>query len=259
MEYKDLIFRIDGNVAIITLNRPDHRNAFSADMLDSWFAALKTSEADPNIHVIIITGEGKSFCAGGDIKNFMSQHLSPWKMKRFLQEKIHRIACIVEELDKPLIAAINGPAFGAGMDMALMCDVRIASDRAQFCESYIKLGMIPGDGGAYFLPRLVGTAKALEWLLTGKIIDINEAFRFGLVNLVTPHETLMKETLNVANKMANYSPLSIRLTKKAVYSSLHSNLRHHLDYISSQVGLLCDTDYFKKAVEEYTRNGYFKE
>jgi len=254
-DYKDLKFQIEDRIAIITLDRPEYRNAFSTEMLESWADAIERSQRDPEVHVLILTGEGKSFCAGGDVKNFMSPDLTPWSMKNFLQEKVHPVAHAVEKLDKPLIAAINGSAYGAGMDMALMCDMRIASDRAEFCESYIKLGMAPGDGGAFLLPRLVGIAKAMEWLLTGKTIDLEEALRFGLVNRVVPHDQLMAETLKMAKRIADYSPFGIRATKRAVYQSLSSDLTHHLDYISSQMGLLCETDYFKKAVESFRKGG----
>jgi enoyl-CoA hydratase/carnithine racemase len=254
-EYKDLKFHIEDRIAIITLNRPEYRNAFSTEMLESWADAINRSQKDPEVHVIILTGEGESFCAGGDIKNFMSPNLTPSSMKSYLQEKIHPVAHAVEKLDKPLIGAINGTAYGAGMDMALMCDIRIASDRAEFCESYIKLGMAPGDGGAFLLPRLVGIAKAMEWLMTGKTIDLEEALRFGLVNRVVPHDQLMSETLRMAKGIADYSPPGIRAIKRAIYQSLSSNLTQHLEYISSQMGLLCETDYFKKAVESFRKGG----
>ncbi|MFH1479754.1 MAG: enoyl-CoA hydratase/isomerase family protein, partial [Pseudomonadota bacterium] len=169
----------------------------------------------------------------------------------------HPVARNIEKLDKPLIGAINGPAYGAGMDMALMCDIRIASDRAEFCEVYIKLGLAPGDGGAFLLPRLVGLAKALEWLLTGKTIDVEEAHRYGLVNMVVPHEKLMEACLSMARKMSDYSPLGVRLTKKAVYQAYSSNFMQHLDYISSQMGLLTDTAYFKDAVGAFAKKGSY--
>jgi enoyl-CoA hydratase/carnithine racemase len=254
MTYKHLKFSIEDKVAVITLNRPKFKNAFSMEMLESWADAIHKSHEDPKVNVVILTGEGESFCAGGDIKHFLSRDLTPWDFKNFLQDKVHPIARAVEKLDKPLIAAVNGPAYGAGMDMALMCDMRIASDKAEFCESYIKLGVAAGDGGAFLLPRLVGIAKAMEWLLTANPIDAEEALRFGLVNRVVPHAKLMDETLSMANKIANYSPLGVRTIKKAVYQGLSSNLSDHLEYISSQMGLLIETDYYKKAVEAFIKN-----
>ena len=255
MNYEHLKFNIRDKIATITLNRPEQRNAFSQEMLEAWVDVLNICRGESNVNVIILTGEGKSFSAGGDVKNFMRPDLTPWDMKKFLKEKVHQVAHAVERLDKPLIAAVNGPAFGAGMDMSLLCDMRIASEKALFCESYIKLGLAPGDGGAYLLPRLVGTAKALEWLLTGDIIDAGEALRFGLVNMVVPHDKLMETALKLAKKMSDHSPTAIRMTKKAVYQSLSSNLNDHLDHISSQMGLLCETDYYKRAVEAFHKKG----
>ena len=255
MGHKDLKFKIENKTAIITMNRPEYRNAFSREMLEAWVEALDICKGDPGVNVIILTGEGKSFSAGGDVKHFIRPDLKAWTMKNFLQEKVHQVAHAVKRLDKPLIAAVNGPAYGAGMDMSLLCDMRIASDRASFCESYIKLGLAPGDGGAYLLPRVVGASKALEWLLTGDIIDAEEALRFGLVNMVVPHHKLMETTLKVARKIGDHSPAAVRITKRAVYQSLFSNLDDHLDYISSQMGLLCETDYYKDAVEVFHKKG----
>jgi enoyl-CoA hydratase/carnithine racemase len=246
-----LKFSIDDHIARIILNRPEYLNAFTPEMLDGWLEAVNTCRDDDEVRAVIVTGEGRAFCAGGDIKHFLSQDLKPWDLKNFLQQKVHRVALAMDELDKPLIAAVNGAAHGAGMDMALLCDVRIASERAEFRESYIKLGMAPGDGGAFLLPRIVGTAKAMEWLLTGNSIDLEEALRWGLVNKVVPHGDLMNEAMAMARTISAHSPQGVRLTKRAVKQGLRSDLADHLDYISSQVGLLCDTEHFRKAVRSF--------
>ncbi len=250
MIYKDLDFQVKDGIAVITLDRPGSRNAFSVEMLESWLHAIKRCHSDPGIHVLILTGRGKCFCAGGDTKNFVRPDLSAWEMKSFLQAKVHPVTLAMEALDKPIIAAINGPAYGAGMDMALVCDMRIASKRAEFCGSYIRLGLAPGDGGAYLLTRLVGIPKAMEWLLTGDVIDANEALQYGLVNKVVQHHDLMDEAFALAGKIAARSPTAIRLTKKAIYQSLTSTLASHLDYISSQMGLLCETKEYKETVQK---------
>ena len=167
--------------------------------------------------------------------------LRSWDMKRYLWEGVHRIVLTLEDLDKPVIAAINGAAMGAGLDMAIMCDLRVCSDHARLAESYIMMGLVPGDGGAYFLPRLVGTAKALEMLLTGDVITAEEALQLGIVNRVVPHDNLMEETMKLAKKIAGRPPLAIRMMKRAVYQAQTSTLRAHLDYISSQLSLLSET------------------
>jgi len=251
MKSEDLRFEIMEQIGIITLNRPKYRNAFTPEMLTSWAEALRICQKEREVRAVVVTGEGKSFCAGGDIKDFIRTDLRAWEMKNFLQKKVYQVVRAVARLEKPIIAAVNGPAYGAGMDMALMCDIRIASDRAEFCESYIKLGLAPGDGGAYFLPRIVGTAKAMEWLLTADIISPEEALKYGLVNMVVPHEELLDTSIKFAKKIAAYSPIAVRITKKAVYESAASDLEHHLDYISSQMALLCETQYYREAVKKF--------
>jgi enoyl-CoA hydratase/carnithine racemase len=172
-------------------------------------------------------------------------------MKKFLWEGVHRIIFTLEDLDKPIIAAINGAAMGAGLDMAIMCDLRVCSDRAKLAESYIMMGLVPGDGGAYFLPRLVGLAKALELLFTGDVLSPEEALGIGLVNCVVPHDQLMEETMTLAEKISNKPPLAIRLMKRAVYQAQTSTLRSHLDYISSQLALLSETQDHQEAAKSF--------
>jgi enoyl-CoA hydratase/carnithine racemase len=172
-------------------------------------------------------------------------------MKKFLWEGVHRIVLSLEDLDKPIIAAINGAAMGAGLDMALMCDLRVCSDRAKLGESYILLGRVPGEGGAYFLPRLVGIAKAMELFLTGDILSAQEALHIGIVNRVVPPERLMEESLVLAEKISSKPPLAVRMMKRAIYQSQTSTLRAHLDYISSQLALLSETQDHQEAAKAF--------
>ncbi|OPY73924.1 MAG: 2,3-dehydroadipyl-CoA hydratase [Syntrophorhabdus sp. PtaU1.Bin002] len=230
-----------GHIAIITLNRPKARNAFSPEMITLWREYLEKARSDNNVRVIVVTGKGDTFCSGGDIRDMAEGKLKSWDMKRFLWDGVHRIVLTLEDLDKPVIAAINGAAMGAGMDMAIMCDLRVCSDKAKLAESYIMMGLVPGDGGAYFLPRLVGTSKALELLLTGDVMTAEEALNLGIVNRVVPHDQLMKETMKLAEKIANKPPLAVSMMKRAVYQGVTSTLRAHLDYISSQLSLLSET------------------
>ncbi|MEJ2716940.1 MAG: enoyl-CoA hydratase/isomerase family protein [Deltaproteobacteria bacterium] len=137
MEYEHLKFSVQDGIALITLDRPEAMNAFTAQMLESWLAAITKCEQSEEIRAVILTGAGKAFCAGGNIKDFLSQDLRAWDLKNFLQEKVHRVALAMDGLHKPIIAALNGAARGAGMDMALFCDIRIASERASLSESYI--------------------------------------------------------------------------------------------------------------------------
>ena len=241
MNTPHMLYSRDESVAVLTINRPEARGAFSPEMIRLWREHLEEARRDETVTVIVVTGSGDTFCSGGDIRDMADGKLRSWDMKRFLWEGVHRIILTLEDLDKPVIAAINGAAMGAGMDMAIMCDLRVCSDRAKLGESYIQMGLIPGDGGAWFLPRLVGVPKALELLLTADVIDAGQALALGIVNRVVPHENLMEETMKLARRIAGKPPLAVRMMKRAVYQGMESTLRSHLDYISSQMSLLSET------------------
>jgi enoyl-CoA hydratase/carnithine racemase len=244
-------YTVEREVATITLNRPEARNAFSPEMITLWRQFLEEAKADDGVRIIIVTGKGDTFCSGGDIRDMAEGKLKSWDMKQFLWEGVHRIVLTMEDLDKPVIAAVNGAAMGAGLDMALMCDLRVCSDKAKLAESYIMMGLVPGDGGAYFLPRVVGLPKALELLLTGDAVGADEALRIGLVNRVVPHGRLMEEAVALAEKIASRPPLAIRMMKRAVHQGLTSSLRAHLDYISSQLALLSETKDHQEAARSF--------
>jgi len=263
MEFKDILYSKGEGIATITLNRPESYNAFSVDMLQGWARALLDAGADDQVRVIVVTGAGKAFCSGGDIKSMQAGkgflhhegdtggQLGPMDNKTSLREIIHRIPLILEDLDKPVIASINGAATGAGLDMALMCDLRIASDKAKFAESYIRMGLVPGDGGAFFLPRLVGLTKALELLWTGDMIDAGEALRIGLVNKVAPSGQLEQATREMALRLAEGPQLAIRMIKRLVYQGLRSDLRSALDTVSSHMALITTTEDHQEAANAF--------
>lgn len=246
-----ILYETNNNIAIITLNRPKAKNAFSPEMIRLWREYLEKAKQDDTIRVIVVTGKGDTFCSGGDIRDMAEGRLKSWDMKRFLWDGVHRIVLTLEDIDKPVIAAINGAAMGAGMDMAIMCDLRVCSDQARLAESYIMMGLVPGDGGAYFLPRLVGTSKALELLLTGDVLSANEALDLGIVNRVVSHDRLMEEAIKLAEKIAGKPPLAVRMMKRAVYQSQTGTLRSHLDYISSQLSLLSETEDHLEAARSF--------
>jgi len=261
---KDLILNINNSIATITLNRPNRHNAFSINMIKDWIKALETIRDDNSIHVAIVTGNGKAFCAGGDLKSlsegkgfFMDtegegpefQLSTALGRKNSLWKLIQRIPLLLEEIDKPIIAAINGDAIGAGLDMALMCDYRIASKGARFAEGYIKLGVVPGDGGAYFLPRVVGVSKALEMLWLGDLLQSDEAEKIGLVDRVVERDELMGVALRFAERLLQAPQLAIRMIKRAVYQGLRMDLRSSLDLISSQMAIVTETEDFKEGVK----------
>ncbi|MHB8108554.1 MAG: enoyl-CoA hydratase/isomerase family protein [Syntrophorhabdaceae bacterium] len=242
MATPDMLYNRQGKIASLTINRPGSRNAFSPEMIRLWREYLEEAKSDDAVSVVVVTGAGDTFCSGGDIRDMAEGKLKSWDMKRFLWEGVHRVILTLEDLDKPVIAAINGAAMGAGLDMAIMCDIRVCSDKAKLGESYIQMGLCPGDGGAWFLPKLIGVSKALELFLTADILSAGEALDLGIVNHVVPHERLMEETMKLAGKIADKPPLAVRMMKRAIYQGTTSTLRAHLDYISSQLSLLSETE-----------------
>ncbi|AXF55187.1 enoyl-CoA hydratase/isomerase family protein [Salicibibacter kimchii] len=251
---EDLLFEVKDGIATITLNRPDSLNAFSVKMIEDWIDALEEVRDNDDIRVLVLTGTGKAFCAGGDLKtmkngqgflnkdgyeekDFSSTGLN---RKNSLWKHVQRIPLLMEEIDKPTIAAINGDAIGAGLDMTLQCDIRIASEHARFGEGYVKVGLVPGDGGGYYLPRIVGLDRALEMLWTGKIIDSAEAAEIGLVTRVVTSENLLDESYTLASKIAQGPQQAIRLMKRTVYQGLKTDLRTSLDQVSSFMGLVTE-------------------
>lgn len=238
-----ILFNTDEHgVATITLNRPDKYNAFTKDMINRWGTMLEQCETDPAIKVLVLTGAGKAFCSGGDISAQKDRaNNDAVERKDFLWRHVHKIAFIMERMDKPTIAAINGAARGAGMDMALMCDLRVMADSATLAESYINVGLIAGDGGTYYLPRLIGTARALEIFWTGRAIGAPEAERIGLVNNVVPLDQLMPATYELARAIAAQPFEAVRAYKRSVYQGMSMTLPAHLDMVSSHTSILRDT------------------
>jgi enoyl-CoA hydratase/carnithine racemase len=247
----DVEYSVENGVGVITLNRPKRKNAFTAEMVDEWSRILREARTDDSVGALVLTGAGDAFCAGGELEDLASEEPTPYERKAFLTDRVHRVAHALEDLDKPVIAAINGVAVGAGMDMALMCDMRFMARSARMSEGYIRVGLVPGDGGAYYLPRLVGTAKALELLLTGDFVDAEECLRIGLVNRLYDDDKLIGETLRFAEQIAAGPSLVVRMIKRAVYQSARSDLRTSLDLISSHMGIVQSTRDSKEAMEAF--------
>lgn len=253
MEREDILFSVEDGIATITLNCPERKNAFTMEMIDKWADTLVKWRTDPEVKVIVLTGAGDAFCSGAYLGAPSSstdgaREQTAYDIKSNLWERIHRIAFALEDIDKPVIAALNGVAVGAGLDMALMCDIRFAAESARFSEGYVKVGFVPGDGGAFFLPRLVGMAKALELLLTGDFIYGPEAERIGLVNRTYPDDQLMEETYKFARKLADGPAKVIQMIKRVTYQSANMDLRTALDTVSSHMGVIRSTDDSKDAL-----------
>lgn len=243
----ELLYGVEEGIATITLNRPKIKNAFTLGMIDDWAAALRTAAADSEVRVVVVTGAGDAFCSGIELDVLSSVEPTPLARKRMLTDGVHQVARAVADLDKPLIAAVNGVAVGAGLDMALMCDLRFAARSARMSEGYIRVGLVPGDGGCYFLPRLVGPAKALELLLSGEMIDGTEAERIGMVNRVYDDAELMPATYAFAARLAALSPVAISMIKRTVYQSATMDLRASLDLVSSHMAILQSTEDYAEA------------
>jgi len=237
----DLLYEVKDRIATITLNRPDKLNAFTGPMIEAWAGALAEAQRDEAVNVVVVTGAGRAFCAGGDVGRMGQGAPTPLEHKNQLWENIHRVPRTLEAMDKPVIAMVNGLAVGAGMGMCLMCDVRVASDEARFSTGYVKVGLVPGDGDTFFLPRLVGPAKALELLWTADFIEAAEALRLGIVNRVVPAAELSAAGYGLARQIADGPQIPIRMIKRLVYQSLKLDLRTHLDLVSSHMAVVRQT------------------
>lgn len=229
-------------VMLVRLERPERKNAFTWPMLEAWAAAYEQAAASDAVGAVVLTGAGDAFCSGVDLEALAEIEDTPLAHKRMLSERVHKVAAALARLDKPVIAAVNGVAVGAGMDMALMCDMRFASPAARFSEGYIRLGLVPGDGGCFFLPRLVGIAKALELLLSGEFVEAAEAHRIGLVNRLYAEDELLERTLEFAARLAASPPTAIQMIKRATYQSLNLDLFTSLDLVSSHMGVVMATE-----------------
>ena len=239
----DAVFTVEtrGAVRVLRITRPERLGAFNWQMIDEWAAALVAAREDPDVRAVVLTGTGRGFCAGVDLDEFLSGGTAPIDSKRVLTDRVHQVARAVDDLDKPLICCVNGLAVGAGMDMALMCDIRLAAESATFCEGYINIGLVPGDGGSYLLPRLVGTARALELLWTGETVSARDALAMGIVSHVFPDDEVLDRSLALAELIAGKSPIAVRMIKRSVYQSLRLDLRTSLDLISSHMGIVQST------------------
>ena len=240
-------------VVTITLNDPETRNAISGlPMIEGLLAALDAAEADPKSRVIVLTGNGSAFSSGGNIKAMSpGQGLVddlPAQTRRNYKTGIQRLPLAMEALELPVIAAVNGPAIGAGCDLTLMCDIRIAGRAAKFAESFVRLGIIPGDGGAWLLPRAVGFAKASEMALTGDLVDADEALRIGLVSRVVDDAALLDEARAMARRIAAHSPHATRMTKRLLRQAWNNTLPAVLDMSAAMQAVAHHTDDYHAAL-----------
>ncbi len=251
--FETLRYDPDAQVAIITLNRPERRNAMGAQLKQELVAAFRQANRDPAVRVIVLTGAGAAFCAGGDVKE-MSAALAAGE-PRSLEEKIQpsRDATLlaIHESAKPVIAAVNGAAAGAGMNLALAADIRLASRLALFSQAFVKRGLPPDTGATYFLPRVVGLAKACELAMTGDAIDAAEALRLGIISQVLEPEALLPAALELARRIAAGPPVAIRLARQALHAGLHGTLREALAREAAALNVCMETDDAREGIQAF--------
>ncbi|MBI2855012.1 MAG: enoyl-CoA hydratase/isomerase family protein [Chloroflexi bacterium] len=251
MDFKEIIYEKQENVAIITLNRPHALNAFTPTMQKEWIAALDDAQRDRGIRAIVVTGAGRGFCTGIDVKSLQNEKGSTLAIDRvrLARHTVQELPRMVETLDKPYIAAINGPCVGAGFDIASMADFRIASQTATFAINHLRLGLMSADGGYWFLMRIIGLPKTLDLVLTRRFFDTAEALQLGYLNKVVPPEQLMTATLALAKEIAEAPPVATQFAKRAIYRAQSLSLDEHLEDVEWMMSLLLQTEDHREGIK----------
>ncbi len=241
-------------VATLTLNRPATLNAWNREMGLEASQALDDFRDDRDVKVVVMTGNGRGFSSGADIAQLaqIAEHRSHLESLINRERSIVSVALQMRRLEKPIIGAINGVTAGGGFGIALACDVRIASERAEFSQVFVRRGLVPDVGSTYFLPKLIGASRALELIFTGELIDARKACEMGIVSRVVPHDELMAEAVKLAGKLAEGPPIAMGLAKRAVYQGLESSdLPAHLDFELSLNSLCFFTEDFREGVRSF--------
>lgn len=252
-ELVDATLEVEGRIALLTFRRNDVRNALTGTaLIDDILRTVAWADASPEISVLILTGEGEAFCAGGNVKEMRDRQGlfsgTVLEIQDQYRRGIQQLPLALQRTEIPLIAAINGPAIGAGLDLACMCDLRIASSSARMGETFLNLGIIPGDGGAWFLQRLIGYQQAVELTLTGRLIDAEEALRLGLLLRVVEPERLLSEALELAARIAAQPPQALRLTKRLLKAAQRMELPDFLDLCACFQGMAHHTEDHGEAI-----------
>lgn len=245
--YKNIIYQKEQSLAILTFNRPEVRNALSFATIDEALDAVKAADADPEIRVLIVTGYGdKAFISGADINELKERDTFTEMEERSGRRRV--LTRLLETMSKPSIAAINGFATGGGLEVAMACTIRIASDNAKMGLPEINLGIMPGNGGTQRLPRIVSKGYAMEMVLTGDLIDAQQAQQIGLVNYVVPQSELMGKAKEIAAKIAAKSPLAVMVAKDAINMGINMGLSEALEYEARAFAILCGSEDKKEGV-----------
>ena len=248
--YECMILEIEDHVATVTLNRPEIMNALNWQAYAELESIFRDLQKDPEVRCIILTGAGRAFCSGDDVKEIMVQGGGSGRLRE-VRPGTTPAARAILDCDRPVIAAVNGPAVGWGMDMSLMADFRIASEKAKFGELFVKRGLVADVGGMVRLPKLVGPQRAAELLFTGDVISAEYAKELGLVMTVTPHEELMSEAMNLARRIAANPPLAVRYLKDGLRRSYHGDYEEMGNWVSQTLGVLFQTEDHKEGVASF--------
>ncbi|MCY1337355.1 Short-chain-enoyl-CoA hydratase [compost metagenome] len=246
----------EGAIAIVTMNRPETRNALSDDdAVEALVAMCDAVNRDHSVRVVVLTGAGPAFSSGGNLKSlratFGRESGEPVMARYAYRDGIQRLPLALSNLEVPVIAAVNGPALGAGNDLACTCDIRIASEQAVFAATFVKLGLIPGDGGAWLLPRAVGMSRAAELCFTGDTIDAAQALEWGLVSRVVPPEALMPTAMELARRIAGNPGHALRMAKRLLKEGQHTRLDTILEMSASFQALAHHTAEHEAALDAY--------
>jgi enoyl-CoA hydratase len=249
MTYKNLLIEIENKIAVVKINRPDKLNALNSETLDELKKSFTSLEKDGNVFVIILTGSGeKAFVAGADINELNKLNMISGKA---FSENGQNVFNIIENLEKPVIAAVNGFALGGGCELALACHIRVASENAKFGQPEVNLGIIPGYGGTQRLTRLINSGRAMEYILTGDMLNAEEAFRIGLVNRVYPQSELLEKAKDMAAKIAAKAQHAVKLSIKAVNIVDVVSAKEGQNYEASLFAICCGTEDFKEGTEAF--------
>lgn len=246
--YQTITYEITDSVAVITMNRPDKFNAFTERMHKEIIEALKQAQKDQQVRCILFTGAGRAFNAGQDLGDVAGQEVD---FGSFLRNRYNPMIMQFQKTEKPIVAAINGVAAGAGMSVALACDLRVASSKASLVNAFVNIGLVPDSGGCYFLPRIVGLGKALELTMLGEKISAEEAYRIGLVNQVFGAEDFAEQSLAYARKLAALPTKGIGLIKRTMYKGLQMDLEETLEYEAYAQEIAGKTEDHKEGVAAF--------
>lgn len=254
-EFPKLRVEKDEHLLWVDLNNPESSNAINLEVVDSLVRVLTHADFDPEIRVIILGGVGKVFCSGGDIKAMLNKEEmfagDSNELRMRYMHGIQKIPKCIEDLSTPILAMVDGAAVGAGCDLAMMCDLRVGSEKAKFGETFAKVGLVPGDGGSYFLQRVLGYSKAMRMTLTAEIIEGPAALDFGLMNFFVPSSELKNKTREIANKIAQNAPIAVQMTKKNMKMAYENSLNSVLDYAAALQGISQRTQDHFRALEAF--------